>query len=100
MTRALTVSIGEITTLNHELLNDPVESRSLVAEPFLAGTQLPEVLGSLRNCLSIKTNNDTTELLITVSDVEVNLSLNLSLLQVEASCSIPYLVGNLGSFGS
>lgn len=34
-----TVMVGEVTTLDHEVLNDTVEGRTLVAEAFLASSQ-------------------------------------------------------------
>jgi hypothetical protein len=37
---ASSVAVGEITTLDHELLDDAVESGALVSEAFLAGSQL------------------------------------------------------------
>ena len=30
-----TIAIGEVTTLDHELLDDPVESRSLITKALL-----------------------------------------------------------------
>ena len=37
---------GEVTTLNHEVVDDAVEGRALVTEAVLTGAQLPEVTGS------------------------------------------------------
>lgn len=44
-----TVTVGEVTTLDHKVLDDAVESRALVAEALLTGSQSPgKALGSLR----------------------------------------------------
>lgn len=56
----LTVTIGKVATLNHELLDDSVERRTLISETLLTGTELPEVLGSLRDCFPIKANDNAT----------------------------------------
>lgn len=43
-----TVTVGEVTTLDHKVLDDAVESRALVAEALLTGSQSPgKALGSL-----------------------------------------------------
>jgi hypothetical protein len=41
------VLAGEVTTLEHELGNDTVEGRVLVAEAVLTGRELTEVAGGL-----------------------------------------------------
>lgn len=41
------VAFCEVSTLDHERLDDSVESRTLVAEAFLAGSKGSEVFGSL-----------------------------------------------------
>lgn len=57
-----------------------MKRRSLVAKSLFTGTKLPEVLRGLGNRLSIETDDDTTELLITVSNIKVNLNIKLSVL--------------------
>jgi hypothetical protein len=64
---ASSVTVGEVTALNHELLDDTVEGRALVSIAVLASRQLttlcklviavsaglffvPEVLGGLTSC--------------------------------------------------
>ena len=37
-----TVVVGEVTTLDHEVLDDTVEGRSLIAEALLASSQSAE----------------------------------------------------------
>lgn len=44
---ASAVALGEVSTLNHELLDHAVEVGALVAVAFLAGGQGAEVLSSL-----------------------------------------------------
>lgn len=41
------VTAGEVTTLEHEVRDDTVERRALVAETLLAGAESAEVLGGL-----------------------------------------------------
>ena len=71
--RIHTIAIGKVTTLNHELLDHSVESRSLVAEPLFPCAQSTEVLGGLGDGLAIKTNHDSAQLLISMCDIEVDL---------------------------
>ena len=44
---ASAVALGEVTALNHELLDDTVEVGALVAVALLAGSKGTEVLSSL-----------------------------------------------------
>ena len=44
-----TVATGEVTALEHELGDDSVEGRALVAEALLASAEGTEVLSSLRD---------------------------------------------------
>lgn len=46
-----TIKIGEITTLNHEILNNTVEDRVLVTITVLASSQLFKVFNSLGDTL-------------------------------------------------
>jgi hypothetical protein len=52
-----------------------VEGRALVSETLLAGSKGTEVLSGLGDGLAVETNCDAAELLIAVSDVEVDLLL-------------------------
>lgn len=67
------ITLGEVTALDHELLDDTVEGRALVAEALLASGESPEVLGSLGNRLAIETHDDAANLLVAMLDVEVDL---------------------------
>ena len=71
--RVHTIAIGEVTTLNHELLDHSVECRSLVTEPLFPCAQSTEVLGGLGDGLAIKTNHNSAQFLISVRDIEVDL---------------------------
>lgn len=44
------IAVGEVTTLDHEVLDDTVEGRALISEALLAGSQSAEVLSGLRHC--------------------------------------------------
>ena len=79
---ASAVSLGEVTALDHELLDDAVEGRSLVAEALLAGGEGAEVLGRLGDGLAVEAHDDAAKRLVAVGDVEVD------------------LVGDLGALGS
>ena len=68
-----TVALGEVTTLDHELLDDTVECRALIAVALLAGGQSAEVLRGLGDGLAIEAHDDAAEGLIAVGDVEVDL---------------------------
>lgn len=76
--RVHTIPIGEVTTLNHELLDHSVECRSLVAKPLFPCAQSTEVLRGLGNGLAIKTNHDSAQFLISMCDIEVDLATAVS----------------------
>lgn len=67
------VALGEVTTLNHEVLDDTVERRALIAKTLLASAKSAEVLSGLRNSLAIKAKDDAAEVLVTLLDVEEDL---------------------------
>jgi len=56
------IATGEVTTLEHELGDDTVESRALVAEALLAGAESAEVLGGLGDDIVVKVEVDPTRL--------------------------------------
>ena len=56
---AHTITIGKIATLDHECLNNSVESGSLVTKALLSSAQSAEVLGGLGDCLPVETNDDS-----------------------------------------
>lgn len=87
---ASAVALGEVTALDHEVLDDTVEGGTLVTKALLAGSKSSEVLGSLMtrkhrvacerltcnylgDSLAIKTEDDTSKLLITGGHIEVDL---------------------------
>lgn len=76
------VALGKVTTLDHELLDNTVEGRALVAEALLASGKSSEVLSGLGDSLSIQTHDNSAQLLVAVLNVKVD------------------LVGDLGALGS
>lgn len=51
------IALGEVTALDHELLDHSVEGRALVAEALLACSQGAEVLRRLgSNCLALRSH--------------------------------------------
>lgn len=68
-----TVTLGEVTTLNHEVLDDAVEGRALVTEALLTGSKGTEVLSGLGNGLAVESHNDAAELLLAMLNVKVDL---------------------------
>ena len=87
---ASAVALGEVTTLDHKVLDDTVEGGTLVTKALLASSKSSEVLGRLmtrkhwpacevRMCsylgdgLAVETEDDASKLLITGSYIEVDL---------------------------
>lgn len=70
----LTVTVSEITTLDHKLLDDSVESRALVSKTLLASGKSTKVLRGLGDSLSVQSNNNPAERFIPMRDVKVNLT--------------------------
>ena len=56
------VATGEVTALEHELGDDAVEGRALVAEALLAGAESTEVLGGLGDDVVEQVEGDATGL--------------------------------------
>ncbi len=57
------VATGEVTTLEHELRDDTVESRALVAEALLAGAESLEVGGGAGDNVVVQGEVDAAGLL-------------------------------------
>eukprot|EP00406_Dinophysis_acuminata_P010839 CAMPEP_0179225662 /NCGR_PEP_ID=MMETSP0797-20121207/8421_1 /TAXON_ID=47934 /ORGANISM="Dinophysis acuminata, Strain DAEP01" /LENGTH=238 /DNA_ID=CAMNT_0020932681 /DNA_START=27 /DNA_END=743 /DNA_ORIENTATION=- len=70
---ASAVAVGEVPALEHEVLDDAVELRALVAEPLLAGAERPEVLRRLGDLLAVQAHDDAALLHPADRDVEVDL---------------------------
>jgi len=72
------VATGEVTTLDHEVLDDTVEFGSLVSKAEvlailgLASGESSEVLDGLGDGTTVKTHDDTSKLLVTMFNVKVN----------------------------
>lgn len=71
---ASTVASSEVTTLEHELGNDTVERRALVAEALLTGGESAEVGGSLGHNVVVELELDGAERRTVLSDVEENVA--------------------------
>ena len=69
----LTITLSEVTALNHEVLDNTVEGRALVAEALLASSESAEVLGGLGHRLAVQPDDDASQWLIAMSDVKVDL---------------------------
>ena len=67
----LTVTTGEVTTLEHEVGDDTVEGRALVAETMLAGGELAEVTSGLWDDVVVELEGDATRGLVVDRDVEL-----------------------------
>jgi len=63
--------------LNHKVLDNTVERRTLISKTLLSSSQSSKVLGSLWCSLAIETDDDSPHGLIPVIDVEVDLVCNL-----------------------
>jgi hypothetical protein len=61
---ASTVTAGEVTALEHEVGDDSVEGRALVAEALLAGAESTEVGGGLGDNVVIEVEVDAAGLLL------------------------------------
>ena len=57
------VTTGEVTTLEHEVGDDSVEGRALVAKALLASAESAEVLGSLGDNIIEEVEVDAARLL-------------------------------------
>lgn len=59
------VTTGEVTTLEHEVGDDAVEGRALVAEALLASAESTEVLGGLGHDVVVELKVDASSLACT-----------------------------------
>lgn len=74
--------VGEVTALDHEVLDDSVEGRSFITKALLASGKSSEVLSGLGDSAAVEAKDNAAELLIAVLNVEV------------------HLLGDLGTLGS
>jgi hypothetical protein len=74
-----TVVLGEVTSLQHELRDDTVETRALVAIAVLACAKLSEVPRSLGDDVVIKLEYDSTRVGAAYGDIK----LRIKILKVE-----------------
>ena len=69
---ASTIAFGEVSTLNHELLDHAVEGGALVAIPFLSGSEGTEILRGLWHSLAIEPHDNPAHVFVAMLDVEVD----------------------------
>jgi len=67
------IAVGEIAALEHKILDDTMETRSLVAEALLASAEGAEVLSGLRGFFAVETHVDSALGLAANGDVEPDL---------------------------
>lgn len=67
------VALGEITALNHKVLDDAMELAAGIAVAFRRLRQLLEVLDGLRHGLAEQSDDDAAGGLVSDLDVEVDL---------------------------
>lgn len=72
-----TIALGEVTTLDHEVLDDTVEAGTLITETLFASCQSSEVLGCQRSGLAVEAHDDASQGLVAVANIEVDLVCNL-----------------------
>lgn len=66
------VSLSEVTTLKHELRNDPMEDRVDITERWVLGDgQLAEVLDRLWNNVAVEAKDHAAENFIALGEIEV-----------------------------
>ena len=71
----VTLTSGKVSTLAHEAGDDAVESRSLIAEPFLAGAKSAEVFARFGADVRIQRHDDTSGGTATDLHIEENVLL-------------------------
>jgi hypothetical protein len=66
------ITLCEISSLDHEVLDDSVECRAFVSKILLSCGQSAEVLHCLGDRLSVETHHNAAEGFVAVGDVEVD----------------------------
>jgi UDP-N-acetylglucosamine enolpyruvyl transferase len=67
-----TITISEITTLNHKVLDDTMEAGTLITITLFTGSQELKVLSSLGYSLTVQAHDNTAKILITLLDIKVD----------------------------
>ena len=65
------LTLGEVTTLQHELRDDTVEGASFVSESMLASSKLAEVFGGIGNNIVKELEDDATSGLTVDGDIKL-----------------------------
>lgn len=66
------IATSEVTALEHEVRDDTVEGRSLVAEALFAGAESTEVLSSLRHNIIKEVEGDSALLIYRFEGITVS----------------------------
>lgn len=69
----LTITVGKVSTLDHELRDHTMESRAFISVALLSRGKSTEVLRSLGSCLSVQANDYPPQRLVAVSYIKVHL---------------------------
>ena len=64
---------GEVSTLEHELRNHTVESRTGVSVAILASGELAEVAGGLGDDIVVQLEDDAASVLVTDFDIKLSI---------------------------
>lgn len=67
------VTAGEVTTLDHKVLDDSVEGGAFIAEALLSSGESTEVLGGLGDSLAVEAHDNAAQVLLAMLNVEVDL---------------------------
>lgn len=68
------ITTGEITALNHKVLNNSVEARSLISQTLLlSSSKNTKVLSGLWDSLSVKSHHNATHWLVAMLNIKVHL---------------------------
>lgn len=93
-----TVTVGEVTALDHEILDDTVEGRAFISKALLASSQSTEVLSRFWGRLAVEANDDTANIIVAMCNVEVDLAMPISFRTASSELCGAYLVCDPGSF--
>jgi hypothetical protein len=74
-----TVAVSKVTALDHEVLDDTVECRTLISKALLASRESAEVFSGLGCGLAVQAYDHTAQLLVAVCNVKVDLLLVLAI---------------------
>ena len=73
-----TITLCEIATLNHEVLDHTMKCRAFISKALLASSKNTEILRRLGHCLAVETHDNSSQGLIAMTDVKVHLDNSMS----------------------